>query len=79
MAKKLENMRWPETEETNILPVEIVDEGVIFRDVIENEDGKKIAVLVNINDHRLQTQLEVDGKLWLFEMLEDSIYTIIFE
>ncbi len=26
MAKKLENMRWPETEETNILPVEIVDE-----------------------------------------------------
>ena len=59
--------------------VSFVDEGVIFRDVIENEDGKKIAVLVNINDHRLQTQLEVDGKLWLFEMLENSIYTIIFE
>ena len=47
--------------------------------LIENEDGKKIAVLVNINDHRLQTQLEVAGKLWLFEMLEDSYYTIIFE
>ncbi len=26
MAKKLENMRWPETEETNVQPVEIVDE-----------------------------------------------------
>ena len=50
-----------------------------FYGYFENEDGKKIAVLVNINDHRLQTQLEVDGKLWLFEMLEDSIYTIIFE
>ena len=50
-------------------------EGVL----IENDDGKKIAILVNINDHRIQTQLEVDGKLWLFEMLEDSLYTIIFE
>ena len=26
MAKKLENVRWPETEETNVQPVEIVDE-----------------------------------------------------
>ncbi len=26
MAKKLENMRWPETEETNVQPVEIVNE-----------------------------------------------------
>ena len=50
-------------------------EGVL----IENDDGNKIAILVNINDHRLQAQLEIDGKLWLLELLEDSIYTIIIE
>ena len=50
-------------------------EGVL----INNGDGKKIAILVNVNDHRLQTQLEIDGKLWFIELLENSIYTVIIE
>ena len=47
--------------------------------VIDNSDGKKIAVLVNPNNHRLQTQVEIDGRLWYIEALENSIYTIIIE
>ena len=40
---------------------------------------KKIAILINANDHRLQTQIEIDGKLWFVELLEDSISTLTIE
>ena len=47
-------------------------EGVL----IDNQDGKKIVVLVNPNDYSLQTQIEIDGKLWYAELYADSIFTI---
>lgn len=50
-------------------------EGVL----IDNQDGKKIVVLVNPNDYSLQTQIEIDGKLWYAELYADSIFTITIE
>jgi len=50
-------------------------EGVL----IDNQDGKKIVVLVNPNDYGLQTQIEIDGKLWYAELYADSIFTITIE
>ena len=56
-----------------IYPREI--EGVM----IDNQDGKKIVVLVNPNDYALQTQIEINGKLWYAELYADSIFTITIE
>ena len=50
-------------------------EGVL----IENPNGKKIAVLVNPNDHGIQTQLELDGQFWYAELHANSIFTIKIE
>ena len=50
-------------------------EGVL----IDNQDGKKIVVLVNPNDYSLQTQIEIDGNLWYAELYADSIFTITIE
>ena len=47
--------------------------------MIENPDGKKVVVLVNPNDHGLQTQIEINEQLWYVELLADSIATIIIE
>ena len=56
-----------------IYPREI--EGVL----IDNQDGKRTVVLVNPNDYSLQTQIEIDGKLWYAELYADSIFTITIE
>ena len=45
--------------------------------LIENPDGKRIAVLVNPNTHGVQAQLEIDGVLWYVELSADSISTVI--
>lgn len=50
-------------------------EGVL----IDNQDGKKIAVIVNPNDQGCQTQIEIDGKLWYAELYPDSIFTMEIE
>lgn len=50
-------------------------EGVL----IDNQDGKKVVVLVNPNDNAYQTQIEIDGKLWYTELYADSICTITVE
>lgn len=50
-------------------------EGVL----IDNRDGKKIAVIVNPNGHGCQAQMEIDGKLWYIELHADSICTIMVE
>ena len=50
-------------------------EGVL----IDNRDGKKVAILVNPNDHGCQAQIEVDGKLWYIELYADSVFTIEIE
>ncbi|MBO5897611.1 MAG: hypothetical protein J6R04_01240 [Clostridia bacterium] len=50
-------------------------EGVL----IDNRDGKKVAILINPNDHGCQAQIEVDGKLWYIELYADSIFTIKIE
>lgn len=47
--------------------------------VIDNNDGKKIAVVINPNDHRLQSQIELCGKLWYIELQAQSISTIIID
>ena len=47
--------------------------------VIDNHDGKKIAVLINPNDAPLQSQITLNGKLWYVEMRADSIATLIVE
>ncbi len=44
--------------------------------LIDNSDGKKIAVLINPNTHGMQTQIEIDGTLWYIEMYPDSIASI---
>jgi len=50
-------------------------EGVL----IENPKGKKIAVLVNPNDHGVQSQLELNGQFWYAELYANSIVTIEIE
>ena len=50
-------------------------EGVL----IENPDGKRIAVLVNPNEKGMQTQIEIGGKLWYVELAADSVSTLIIE
>ena len=47
-------------------------EGVL----IENPDGKTVAVLINPNADGVQTQIEIGGKLWYAELQPDSISTI---
>ena len=47
--------------------------------MIDNQDGKKTVVLVNPNDYGLQTQIEINGKLWYAELYADSIFTITIE
>ena len=47
--------------------------------LIEQPDGKKIAVLVNPNDHGIQAQMEINGTLWYMELYADSIATVIIE
>ena len=44
--------------------------------LIENEDGKKTAVLVNPNHFGMQTQIEIDGVLWYIELQPESISTV---
>jgi O-glycosyl hydrolase len=44
--------------------------------LIENPDGKQIAVLINPNAEGVQTQIEIGGKLWYAELQPDSISTI---
>lgn len=50
-------------------------EGVL----IDNRDGKKIAVIVNPNGHGCRAQMEIDGKLWYMELYADSISTLEIE
>ena len=50
-------------------------EGVL----IDNHDGKKIAILANPNQEGLQIQLELDGTFWYVELPPDSLSTVIFE
>jgi O-glycosyl hydrolase len=45
--------------------------------LIENPDGKRIAVLVNPNSNGVQTQLEIGGELYYLELLPDSLSTVI--
>ena len=47
--------------------------------MIENPDGKQSAVLVNPNNHGIQTQIEIGGQLWYVELHADSISTIVVE
>ncbi|MBE5783361.1 MAG: hypothetical protein E7329_08630 [Clostridiales bacterium] len=50
-------------------------EGVL----IDNQDGKKIAVIVNPNSQGCQTQIEINGKLWYAELYPNSIFTMEIE
>lgn len=52
-----------------------VIEGVL----IENEDGKRIAVLVNPNDRGMQVQIEIGGALWYVELQPRSLSTVVVE
>ena len=47
-------------------------EGVL----IDNQDGNKVAVIVNPNDNACQAQMEISGRLWYIELYADSICTI---
>ena len=47
--------------------------------MFDNQDGKKIVVLVNPKDYSLQTQIEINNKLWYAELYADSIFTITIE
>ena len=47
--------------------------------VIDNHDGKKIAVVINPNARALQSQIVVDGRNFYIEMYGNSISTIIIE
>lgn len=43
------------------------------------DNGTKVAVLINQNNHGIQAQIKIDGRLWYSELPADSISTIIFE
>ena len=53
---------------------EMMVEGVI----IERPGHSKVAIIVNPNSGKMQTQLELDGNIWYLELQEDSVSTIIF-
>lgn len=68
-----QNSAYPPISKYPSHPWEI--EGVL----IENEDGKKVAVLVNPNAAGVQAQIELGGKLWYVELHADSLTTLIVE
>lgn len=45
--------------------------------LIENQNGERVAVLVNPNDYGVQAQLSLDGTLWYVEAEADSVATVI--
>ncbi len=47
--------------------------------VIDNHDGKKIAVLINQNAAPVQSQIALNGRLWYVELEADSVSTVIIE
>ncbi len=47
--------------------------------VIDNHDGKIVAVLINQNDKHKTVQIDLCGKLWYFDMQGNSISTVIVE
>ena len=47
--------------------------------VIDNHDGKKVAIVINPNSERYQTQLVIDGVYWYAELMPESICTFIIE
>lgn len=46
---------------------------------INNNDGKHIFVLINPNDEKRQTQINLNGEWWYTELTPESISTIIIE
>lgn len=51
---------------------EMAIEGVI----VDDGNGKKIAIIVNPNAHGVQAQIELDGNFWYMELYADSISTV---
>lgn len=47
--------------------------------LVENPDGRKIALIVNPGDTGIQAQVEIGGVLWYLELLSDSVSTLIIE
>lgn len=47
--------------------------------VVDNQDSKKIAVLINPNGYNKQSQIKLGGKLWYMELQAKSISTILVE
>ena len=47
--------------------------------VVDNHDGKKIAVVINPNAEKFQSILVIDGVNWYAELMPESISTFIFE
>ena len=47
--------------------------------LIENPDGQTVLVLINPNNWGMQTQIELNGKLFYIELSADSISTVIIE
>ena len=47
--------------------------------LIENPDGKKIAVIVNPNSCGMQSQIEIGGQYWYVELEANSVNTVIVE
>ena len=46
---------------------------------IDNRDGKQVFVLINDNEDKKQTVLNVGGQLWYVELLGHSISTVVIE
>ena len=47
--------------------------------VIDNGDGKLVAVLVNPGQTRIQTQIKLKGQYWYIEIQANSLSTVIVE
>ena len=46
---------------------------------IDNDDGKWVLVLINPNEEKRQTQVNLDGQWWYMELTGESISTVIIE
>ncbi|MBQ8850733.1 MAG: hypothetical protein IJ011_10410 [Clostridia bacterium] len=47
--------------------------------VIDNHDGRTVAVVINPNAEKYQTQIVLDGTMWYAELMPESISTLIIE
>ena len=51
----------------------------IYACIVENADGSRVLISANANEEKCQMQYFYEGEWWYFEMMPNSISTVVFE